>query len=68
MAKSRKPDVAGMIAKMLDGKEWSVETLDEIAEVLRTAGYQVRDVDYDADNDEANEEMGLPSGEDWGNK
>ena len=42
-AKSRKLDVAAMIADMLDGKEWSVETLDEIADVLRTAGYQVRD-------------------------
>ena len=42
-AKSRKPDVAAMIADMLDGKEWSVETLDEIADVLHTAGYQVRD-------------------------
>lgn len=62
------PDVAGLIAEMLDGKEWSVETLDEIADVLREAGYQVRDVDYDADDDDANEEMGLPSGEDWGNK
>ena len=39
----KKTDVAGMIADMLDGKEWSVETLDEIADVLRTAGYQVRD-------------------------
>lgn len=45
MAKAKQPDVAGMIAAMLDGKEWSVETLDEIAEVLRTAGYQVRDSD-----------------------
>ena len=43
--KTKKPDVAGMIAKMLDGKEWGVETLDEIAQVLRTAGYQVRDAD-----------------------
>lgn len=42
-AVGRKLDVAAMIADMLDGKEWSVETLDEIADVLRTAGYQVRD-------------------------
>ena len=56
MAKARKPNVAGMIAEMLDGKEWSVETLDEIAEVLRTAGYQVRDSDgqcQDCDEGEA---------------
>ena len=45
MAKAKQPDVAAMIANMLDGKEWSVETLDEIAEVLRAAGYQVRDAD-----------------------
>lgn len=65
--KKQKLDVAGAIAEMLDGKEWSVETLDEIADVLRAAGYQVRDVD-EADSDEANREMGLPEGEDWGNK
>ena len=40
---AKKADVAGMVAEMLDGKEWSVEMLDDIAEVLRTAGYQVRD-------------------------
>ena len=38
-----KTDVSGAIAGMLDGKEWSVDTLDEIADVLRAAGYQVRD-------------------------
>lgn len=43
--KTKKTDVAGAIAAMLDGKEWSVDTLDEIANVLRAAGYQVRDVD-----------------------
>lgn len=40
----KKNDVAGMIAAMLDGTEWSIDTLDDIADVLRTAGYQVRDV------------------------
>lgn len=61
-------NIAAMIAGMLDGKEWSVETLDEIADVLRTAGYQVRDVDDDSEGDDANREMGLPDGDDWGNK
>ena len=38
-----KPDVAGMIADMMDGTKWSVDLLDEIAELLREAGYQIRD-------------------------
>ena len=39
----RKQNVSGHIAAMLDGTEWTVDLLDEIAEILRTAGYQVRD-------------------------
>ena len=38
-----KVDVAGAIAGMLDGTEWTIDTLDEIADVLHAAGYQVRD-------------------------
>ena len=38
-----KTDIAAMIADMMDGTEWSIDLLDEIAEVLREAGYQVRD-------------------------
>lgn len=40
---SPKADVAGVIAGMLNGTEWTIDTLDEIADVLRAAGYQVRD-------------------------
>ena len=50
----RKQNVSGHIAAMLDGTEWTVDLLDEIAEVLRTAGYQVRDM-ADVD-DEGNDE------------
>lgn len=32
------------IQELLDGKEWSPDTLAEIADVLRLAGYPVRDV------------------------
>ena len=39
----RKQNVSGHIAAMLDGTEWTVDLLDEIAEVQRTAGDQVRD-------------------------
>ena len=28
----------------LDGKEWSAETLDAIAEYMRMAGYTIRDL------------------------
>ena len=31
------------IVELLDGTEWTPETLDEIASILRSAGCQVRD-------------------------
>lgn len=31
------------IAALLDGTEWGVDTLDRIAEIVRAAGFQVRD-------------------------
>jgi hypothetical protein len=31
------------IASVLDGKEWDSETLDRVAELLRRAGYEIRD-------------------------
>lgn len=33
-----------IIATMLDGQEWDVSMLDSIAEILRTAGHEIRDV------------------------
>ncbi len=35
--------VAGRIAKLMDGREWDADLCSEIAEVLEDAGYQVRD-------------------------
>ena len=32
------------IQNLMDGKEWSPETLEQIAEILRINGYEVRDV------------------------
>ena len=37
-------DVLQSITWQLDGHEWSPDTLDTIANILRTNGYQVRDV------------------------
>lgn len=49
----RTGDIGQAIARMLDGTEWTVDTLDEIADVLRAAGYQVRDVaDVASEDDE----------------
>lgn len=31
------------IQELMDGVEWSADTLDHIADILRAAGYQVRD-------------------------
>ena len=31
------------IASVMDGKEWSADTLDAIAEILRAAGFSIRD-------------------------
>ena len=33
------------IQEQLDGVEWSTETLESIAEILTSAGYEVRDLD-----------------------
>ena len=38
--------VLGDIVDLLDGTEWGSETLDEIAKLLREAGYQIRDPFY----------------------
>ena len=41
--KRHKPNAAAKIAAMMDGKAWTVDLLDDIADVLRAAGYQIRD-------------------------
>ena len=41
--KRHKPNAAAKIAAMMDGKVWTVDLLDDIADVLRAAGYQIRD-------------------------
>ena len=33
------------IQELMDGVEWSPSTLDEIADIMRLAGYRVRDID-----------------------
>lgn len=43
--KQHKPNAAAKIAAMMDGKVWTVDLLDDIADILRAAGYQIRDSD-----------------------
>lgn len=31
------------IQELMDGVEWSADTLDEIAQIVRDAGYRIRD-------------------------
>jgi hypothetical protein len=33
------------IQELMDGVEWTPETLDEIAELLNNNGYKVKDID-----------------------
>lgn len=33
------------IQELLDGVEWTPDTLDEIARIMREAGYRIRDLD-----------------------
>lgn len=37
-------DLAEAVAALMDGRRWSVDTLDEIAGLLRTAGYTIREL------------------------
>lgn len=40
------PDlVLRAIARLLDGTEWEPETLEQIAEIVRAAGFEIRDPD-----------------------
>lgn len=41
------------IQELLDGVEWSPDTLDEIATVMRAAGYVIGDIDELGDDDDA---------------
>ena len=54
--KRHKPNAAAKIAAMMDGKVWTVDLLDDIADLLRAAGYQIRDSDEqcpDCENEES---------------
>jgi len=46
---ARKLEALAQIAELMDGTEWSADTLDEIAATLRAAGFQIRDVDVEED-------------------
>lgn len=43
-------DALRLIQELLDDVEWTPDTLDEIAHILRAAGYRVRDL-KDRDDD-----------------
>jgi hypothetical protein len=43
LEKQLTPDVVAAIVRELDGTEWSADTVDAIAGILRRAGYTVRD-------------------------
>jgi hypothetical protein len=36
--------VVRLIANLLNGSEWSADTADQIADLLRTAGYTIADL------------------------
>ena len=40
----RQTEALDAMQRVLDGTEWSADTLDEIADILRDAGYTVSDV------------------------
>src|SRR5690606_1390637 len=42
------------IVEQLDGREWDDETLDNIAGFLRDEGYNLRDVNFDEDEEPRN--------------
>jgi hypothetical protein len=37
------------IHQLLDGKEWGSDTLEQIAEVIRETGREIREPDYNGD-------------------
>jgi hypothetical protein len=39
------------IQKLLDGRVWTLATLDEIAEAMRVAGFRIRDIDEVEEDD-----------------
>lgn len=40
-------DALDMIQRELSGREWSSDTLDAIADIMRAAGYEIADVSDD---------------------
>src|SRR5215469_10906736 len=42
-------EALAMIHKVLDGNEWSSDTLDEIADIVRAAGYTINDCNEEQD-------------------
>lgn len=42
---------ADTIARLMDGSEWNADMLEEIAQHLRDAGYEIREAD-EVDDDE----------------
>ena len=46
---NRDIEALNAIHQLLDGKEWDTDTLDQIAEVLRETGREVRGLDYNGD-------------------
>lgn len=51
-------DALDAIAALLDGQEWSPDTLDDIARILRDAGYEIRDCNdiEEGDDEEGDDE------------
>ena len=41
------------IQRTLDGTEWTCDTLDVIAEIMRAAGYEIREPDGDSEGRDA---------------
>lgn len=54
-----KPDAAQQIADVMSGHEWSADTLNQIADILRAHGYAVLDI---ADQDDADDGPSLDAG------
>jgi hypothetical protein len=51
------------IQELMDGVEWSADTLDGIAKIMVSAGYRIRDLDYvDLEYSEPADIVILPDG------
>lgn len=47
-----------IILEILSGQEWSSDTCEAIAVVMRAAGYEIKDVEYDGPEGEKHDENG----------